>query len=310
MAPRPQDLFPKRGSHWHADEGPGAGARGHQCSHGDALPGQPGWPPGPRGGGVLCHALWALSGPHSLRLIIEPGQALRQPLSGSGGGRGAHGCVTPRPGCRRAPRPCGPAKVSREPCADSPVTAHRCPHVPSSLHGLRSGPGDGGPPHPTASVHEREDGDFGSGGRMRGYGQGPSRGPPHASARRPQGSASVLQRRSLSEEYVEVGRLGPSDYFGEWGPLPREAGCAPGVPGMGPREGRPLTACPGCGQAPTVRAGAHGARTGRCTERPSNSSPSEHVPSPPRHSGDGLSRAPARGLRPPLTSPAVGRVAL
>lgn len=53
---------------------------------------------------------------------------------------------------------------------------------------------------------------------MRGSGQGPSRGPPHVSARRPQGSASVLQRRSLSEEYVEVGRLGPSDYFGEWGP--------------------------------------------------------------------------------------------
>lgn len=31
----------------------------------------------------------------------------------------------------------------------------------------------------------------------------------------PQGTASVLQRRSPSEEYVEVGRLGPSDYFGE-----------------------------------------------------------------------------------------------
>ncbi|XP_057605171.1 cAMP-dependent protein kinase type I-beta regulatory subunit isoform X3 [Hippopotamus amphibius kiboko] len=30
-----------------------------------------------------------------------------------------------------------------------------------------------------------------------------------------QGTASVLQRRSPSEEYVEVGRLGPSDYFGE-----------------------------------------------------------------------------------------------
>lgn len=200
---------------------------------------------------------------------------------GVGRGRGARGCVTPRPGRRRAPRPCGPARVSREPGADSPVTARRRPHVPSSLHGLRSGPGGGGPPHPTASVHEREDGDFASGGRMRGSGQGPSRGPPHASARRPQGSASVLQRRSLSEEYVEVGRLGPSDYFGEWGPLPREAGCAPGLPGMGPREGRPLTACPGCGQAPTVRAGAHGARTGRCTERPSNSSPSEHVPPAP-----------------------------
>ncbi|XP_059104944.1 cAMP-dependent protein kinase type I-beta regulatory subunit [Peromyscus eremicus] len=30
-----------------------------------------------------------------------------------------------------------------------------------------------------------------------------------------EGSASVLQRRSPNEEYVEVGRLGPSDYFGE-----------------------------------------------------------------------------------------------
>ncbi|KAL8175542.1 UNVERIFIED_CONTAM: cAMP-dependent protein kinase type I-beta regulatory subunit [Gekko kuhli] len=30
-----------------------------------------------------------------------------------------------------------------------------------------------------------------------------------------QGTASVLQRRSANEEYVEVGRLGPSDYFGE-----------------------------------------------------------------------------------------------
>ncbi|XP_047389548.1 cAMP-dependent protein kinase type I-beta regulatory subunit isoform X1 [Sciurus carolinensis] len=30
-----------------------------------------------------------------------------------------------------------------------------------------------------------------------------------------EGTASVLQRRSPSEEYVEVGRLGPSDYFGE-----------------------------------------------------------------------------------------------
>ncbi|XP_026560389.1 cAMP-dependent protein kinase type I-beta regulatory subunit [Pseudonaja textilis] len=29
------------------------------------------------------------------------------------------------------------------------------------------------------------------------------------------GTASVLQRRSDKEEYVEVGRLGPSDYFGE-----------------------------------------------------------------------------------------------
>ncbi|KAJ7408678.1 hypothetical protein BTVI_59064 [Pitangus sulphuratus] len=29
------------------------------------------------------------------------------------------------------------------------------------------------------------------------------------------GTASVLQRRSDNEEYVEVGRLGPSDYFGE-----------------------------------------------------------------------------------------------
>lgn len=30
-----------------------------------------------------------------------------------------------------------------------------------------------------------------------------------------EGIASVLQRRSDNEEYVEVGRLGPSDYFGE-----------------------------------------------------------------------------------------------
>ncbi|XP_026540895.1 cAMP-dependent protein kinase type I-beta regulatory subunit [Notechis scutatus] len=30
-----------------------------------------------------------------------------------------------------------------------------------------------------------------------------------------EGTASVLQRRSDKEEYVEVGRLGPSDYFGE-----------------------------------------------------------------------------------------------
>ena len=33
-----------------------------------------------------------------------------------------------------------------------------------------------------------------------------------------QGSAAVLQRRSENEEFVEVGRLGPSDYFGEWVP--------------------------------------------------------------------------------------------
>ncbi|CAO2630300.1 cAMP-dependent protein kinase type I-alpha regulatory subunit (Fragments), partial [Lemmus lemmus] len=32
-----------------------------------------------------------------------------------------------------------------------------------------------------------------------------------------EGTASVLQRRSPNEEYVEVGRLGPSDYFGELG---------------------------------------------------------------------------------------------
>merc|ERR1712096_340912 len=30
-----------------------------------------------------------------------------------------------------------------------------------------------------------------------------------------EGSAAVLQRRSENEEFVEVGRLGPSDYFGE-----------------------------------------------------------------------------------------------
>lgn len=33
-----------------------------------------------------------------------------------------------------------------------------------------------------------------------------------------QGSAAVLQRRSENEEFVEVGRLGPSDYFGKWVP--------------------------------------------------------------------------------------------
>uniref|UniRef100_A0ABI7X114 cAMP-dependent protein kinase type I-alpha regulatory subunit n=1 Tax=Felis catus TaxID=9685 RepID=A0ABI7X114_FELCA len=31
-----------------------------------------------------------------------------------------------------------------------------------------------------------------------------------------EGSAAVLQRRSENEEFVEVGRLGPSDYFGTW----------------------------------------------------------------------------------------------
>lgn len=31
----------------------------------------------------------------------------------------------------------------------------------------------------------------------------------------PQGSAAVLQRRSENEEFVEVGRLAPSDYFGK-----------------------------------------------------------------------------------------------
>nr|P86244.1 RecName: Full=cAMP-dependent protein kinase type I-alpha regulatory subunit [Mesocricetus auratus] len=30
-----------------------------------------------------------------------------------------------------------------------------------------------------------------------------------------EGTAAVLQRRSENEEFVEVGRLGPSDYFGE-----------------------------------------------------------------------------------------------
>ncbi len=30
-----------------------------------------------------------------------------------------------------------------------------------------------------------------------------------------QGTAAVLQRRSEEEEFVEVGRLGPSDYFGK-----------------------------------------------------------------------------------------------
>lgn len=31
-----------------------------------------------------------------------------------------------------------------------------------------------------------------------------------------QGTAAVLQRRSEHEEFVEVGRLAPSDYFGEF----------------------------------------------------------------------------------------------
>ena len=31
-----------------------------------------------------------------------------------------------------------------------------------------------------------------------------------------QGTAVVLQRRSSNEEYIEVSRLGPSDYFGEY----------------------------------------------------------------------------------------------
>uniref|UniRef100_A0A7N5KKD9 Protein kinase cAMP-dependent type I regulatory subunit beta n=2 Tax=Caniformia TaxID=379584 RepID=A0A7N5KKD9_AILME len=47
-----------------------------------------------------------------------------------------------------------------------------------------------------------------------------------------EGTASVLQRRSPNEEYVEVGRLGPSDYFGESG-VPALTGCVShwGVPG-------------------------------------------------------------------------------
>lgn len=55
---------------------------------------------------------------------------------------------------------------------------------------------------------------------------------PHVSPWRLQGTASVLQRRSPNEEYVEVGRLGPSDYFGESG-VPALTGCVShwGVPG-------------------------------------------------------------------------------
>ena len=30
-----------------------------------------------------------------------------------------------------------------------------------------------------------------------------------------QGQASVLQRRSENEDFIEVGKLGPSDYFGK-----------------------------------------------------------------------------------------------
>lgn len=67
----------------------------------------------------------------------------------------------------------------------------------------------------------------------------------------PQGTASVLQRRSPNEEYVEVGRLGPSDYFGKhpclkqvlkWGfsgwtkvgSCDRRPGPAPSGPWQGP----------------------------------------------------------------------------
>lgn len=57
---------------------------------------------------------------------------------------------------------------------------------------------------------------------------------PHVSLWHLQGTASVLQRRSPNEEYVEVGRLGPSDYFGEWGPLPHVAGPARWRPWKGP----------------------------------------------------------------------------
>lgn len=83
----------------------------------------------------------------------------------------------------------------------------------------------------------------------------------------PQGTASVLQRRSPNEEYVEVGRLGPSDYFGELGSfsffgvldeklhrglLRPWGGCAPGdcaelLSEAGPGPGAPGSAGPLCG---------------------------------------------------------------
>ncbi|XP_014390752.1 PREDICTED: cAMP-dependent protein kinase type I-beta regulatory subunit [Myotis brandtii] len=49
-----------------------------------------------------------------------------------------------------------------------------------------------------------------------------------------EGTASVLQRRSPNEEYVEVGRLGPSDYFGEWERLPHSG---PGRAASGEAQG-------------------------------------------------------------------------
>ena len=59
-----------------------------------------------------------------------------------------------------------------------------------------------------------------------------------------QGTASVLQRRSPSEEYVEVGRLGPSDYFGECGALSSVGWPACGAP-AGPGRGRGSPGRPG-----------------------------------------------------------------
>lgn len=41
-----------------------------------------------------------------------------------------------------------------------------------------------------------------------------------------QGTAAVLQRRSENEEFVEVGRLGPSDYFGMLGSLMLNTHCS------------------------------------------------------------------------------------
>ncbi|KAF2976454.1 hypothetical protein EK904_013007 [Melospiza melodia maxima] len=58
-----------------------------------------------------------------------------------------------------------------------------------------------------------------------------------------EGTAAVLQRRSENEEFVEVGRLGPSDYFGEIALLmnrPRAATVSPAQAGA--QRGRDLLA--------------------------------------------------------------------
>lgn len=138
----------------------------------------PGCPPAPKGRGFLCHAPWALSGLHSLQLIIEPGQACRRPCWGQQGAVALSGCVTPRLGCQltgpgHAPRPCGLAKVSGSSVQilSPPPTAARV--SPSPHHGLRSRLGGRWAPDPTASVHERK-----WGLRFRRLREGTQAGPP------------------------------------------------------------------------------------------------------------------------------------